>query len=448
MSINVPCCPILEDHQCCDRLDIKYRLPHRTIVEVPGATRTVIVDVTIQTRIERCPGALALGEIVYNTTLLPGEKVRLFSTDRRSRFTYDKETKTSYRHAQASEDNFYMSSIARELSDLSISEAGSSSRHAWGDWGADMDSSYGTVIFAGSAGGSIEGHYDDQSTRGFMSSLSSHAKSAHYRSEAATRTTSSISVGEVTTRTHAEGESEDHFESASRIFSNPNRCHAITFYFYRINRMQMVRFTLVAIDRTVRDPAAPTIAESRPPSPPTGVSVLPTSVLGTSADRLETEERAAQSVATKMALATGGVALGGAAVAGAVALKGAVVSPQFQLADPIPQAVRELALKQVDEQLIKAGLLTAIGGSVSDEAVKKFSWELEFCLPTPGVIVKGCLDDCDICEETLHSEIMLDLEHKKLENDLLKKQIELLEKSQEYRCCPDGHEEVAEEENP
>jgi hypothetical protein len=36
-------------------------------------------------------------------------------------------------------------------------------------------------------------------------------------------------------------------------------------------------------------------------------------------------------------------------------------------------------------------------------------------------------------------------ERKKLENELLKKQIDLLEKSQEYRCCPVNSEE---EESP
>ena len=37
---------------------------------------------------------------------------------------------------------------------------------------------------------------------------------------------------------------------------------------------------------------------------------------------------------------------------------------------------------------------------------------------------------------------VLDLERKALENELLKKQIALLEKSQEYRCCPADEEEV------
>jgi len=232
------------------------------------------------------------GDLAYTTTLLPGEKVRLFSTDRRSRFTFDKETKVSYRHAQASEDQFYMASMGREMSDLTITKQGESSSHSWGDWGADMDSQYVSIGFAGAGGGSIDGHYDDQSTKSFLQSLKSHAESAHFRSEIATRTSSSISVGEVSSRTHIESESEDHFESASRVFSNPNRCHAVTFFFYRIHREQTLKVSLVAVERRVKDPAAPTEVRSRQPLPPTGVSVMPNSVLGTASDRLEVESRA------------------------------------------------------------------------------------------------------------------------------------------------------------
>jgi hypothetical protein len=56
------------------------------------------------------------------------------------------------------------------------------------------------------------------------------------------------------------------------------------------------------------------------------------------------------------------------------------------------------------------------------------------------VLVKGCLDTCDVCEPELQKQIALELEHKDLENQLLKKQIDLLEKSQEYRCCPEESE--------
>ena len=64
------------------------------------------------------------------------------------------------------------------------------------------------------------------------------------------------------------------------------------------------------------------------------------------------------------------------------------------------------------------------------------AWEKTFSLPTPGVMVKGCLDDCNVCEPELEKQIQLELENKQLQNKLLQKQIDLLEKSQEYRCCP------------
>ncbi|MCU7856485.1 MAG: hypothetical protein KZQ79_12475, partial [Candidatus Thiodiazotropha sp. (ex Lucinoma borealis)] len=63
-------------------------------------------------------------------------------------------------------------------------------------------------------------------------------------------------------------------------------------------------------------------------------------------------------------------------------------------------------------------------------------FEFRTNLPTPGVVVKGCLDDCQTCEPALEERIKIELEHKHLQNELLKKQIDLLDKSQEYRCCP------------
>ena len=55
----------------------------------------VTVDVTLHFRLTRCSGSLAQGDLLYTTTLMPGEKVRLFSSDRHTRFSYDSETKLS-----------------------------------------------------------------------------------------------------------------------------------------------------------------------------------------------------------------------------------------------------------------------------------------------------------------------------------------------------------------
>ena len=84
-----------------------------------------------------------------------------------------------------------------------------------------------------------------------------------------------------------------------------------------------------------------------------------------------------------------------------------------------------------------------MGGDASRPAKESLGWSREMAMPTPGVLVKGCLDECDICEPELKQHMALDLVHMDLENALLKKQIELLEKSREYRCCPAADAGVA-----
>jgi hypothetical protein len=89
----------------------------------------------------------------------------------------------------------------------------------------------------------------------------------------------------------------------------------------------------------------------------------------------------------------------------------------------------------VDANLVAEGLLTP-AGAVDPKAQKIFEVTVESCIPTPGLIVKGCLDTCDVCEPELHQKIQLELKEQELKNKLLERQIELLDKAQEYRCCP------------
>src|SRR5437867_2833408 len=108
-ELTVPCCPKLETEPCCDVLDFHYRQLYHPTVATGDQRRTVTVEVIIQVRFERCSGPMVLGDLAYSTTLLPGEKVRLFTTDRRTRFTFDSATKVSYRNEQTSEEHFMMS---------------------------------------------------------------------------------------------------------------------------------------------------------------------------------------------------------------------------------------------------------------------------------------------------------------------------------------------------
>ncbi|HLQ35868.1 MAG TPA: hypothetical protein VK457_24530, partial [Chloroflexota bacterium] len=96
-----------------------------------------------------------------------------------------------------------------------------------------------------------------------------------------------------------------------------------------------------------------------------------------------------------------------------------------------------------DQQLVASGLLDQGTRQVSKQAQQEFGYERTTSLPTAGVIVKGCIDSCNVCEPELHRKTQLELDQLELQNQLLKRQIELLEKSHEYRCCPAGETESA-----
>jgi hypothetical protein len=291
--------------------------------------------------------------------------------------------------------------------------------------------------FFGGATVDVSGSYEASSTSAFLRELSQHASSSDRRAEMGTRAANSVSVGEVSTRTHTEGESADHFESASREFSNPNRCHAVTFFFYQINKTQTVRFKIVAIQRRVIDPAADTRVTNNPFVANGDVSAIPNAVLATDTNRLQVEEigRASELARLRADASGAGSTIGQTAGFATSRFVAAEVPPK------IPEAAKARALAQVDQALQKEGLLDK-QGKVTNQIVTELSFERISSLPTPGLLVKGCLDDCDICEPALDKAIELDLERKALENELLKKQIALLDKSQEYRCCPAGAEET------
>jgi hypothetical protein len=425
------CCPPLEPCDVCDYLDFTFRLPFRPAGDAAGRPN-VPVQILLRFRLSRCSGPLSLGDIAYSTTLLPGESVRLFTSDRHSRFSFDSETDLSYRQHTTSEESMYMAGMANAVSNVNVNEqAGatstfhSSAMGGGGGLGIDL----GFFSIGGSASGSS---YDSKATSQFARNLSQHADSSSRHMEVATRAASSTSIGEVSTRSHSEGSSEDQYESSSRLFTNPNRCHALTYLFYKLNKCQILRWELIGIDRIVLDPAAPTDVQLNNPPPTNGVTVIPDGILATSAKRAAVQETASTATAAE------GLNLRLFSVAAFAGVAGT---------QAVDAATRDAVLKAVDAELMREGLLTK-DGQVSKEAKAQFGWEREIALPTAGIIVKGCLDECDTCERSLEREIELDLRRKELENELLKRQIELLDKAQEYRCCPDGDENSEPESSP
>jgi hypothetical protein len=383
---KVGCCPPLHPCESCDQLDVRYRLPFRPVVQTKDGEQQLLVEVTLCFRLECCTGPLTLGDLLYSTTLLPGEKVRLLTSDRNSRFSFSSDAEYAARQFTTSEQSFFLSGMADSMSNLEELRQGQqqstfrASATSGGHY-AGLDLGFFDI-----GGYAAAASYDAGAASAFASSLSEHAQSSSRQVETSVRAAASTSVAEVASRTHAAGDSEDKYESASREFSNPNRCHALTYLFYRIDKCQKLRFKLVAIERRVDDPACPT--GIHPLSPAAGAA---------------------------------GPANGGN-------------GPAQQ---PLPAAVRAAALTQVDADLRAEGLLDG-AGNCSVETVERLSWERIVRLPTPGVMVKCCLDECDSCEPARKREIELELAARELDNRLLQRRIELLEKSQEYRCCPGG----------
>ena len=260
---------------------------------------------------------------------------------------------------------------------------------------------------------------------------------------ASVRAKSSTSVGEVERRSHAEGESEAHYEASTRMIQNPNQCRAITYIFHKINKVQKVSFSLKAISRRVVDPAAPTGAYQKiPVDIKGGIKIIPQVISADRKDRLEVENLARISALEQRQVANVQEAKmrnEDFSFSTRASTRSAVL-----VDEPIDVKLRQTALKQVDKELVDAGLLNP-EGKPSKKIIAELSWNHEEILPTPGILVRGCLDECDTCEPGLKEKIKIDLERKKLKNELLKRQIDLLEKSQKYRCCPVDQEESDED---
>src|SRR5215211_721530 len=288
------CCPDLQPSENCDVLDFHYRQLYP--VTIGDQRRPVTVEVILNVRLTRCSGPLTLGDLVYSTTLFPGEKVRLFTSDRRNRFTFDSSSQVSYRHEQSQEEHFYMSSWSDFMSDVTVRDSGRSTNTNKAHFDTHAGTSGVLESIFSSPSIDVSGNYNSSSTSEFLRELSQHASSSHRRAEMGTRAASSVSIGEVQTRTHSEGESQDHFESSSREFANPNRCHAITFFFYRINKLQRIKITLESIERRVIDPIDNTKVTNNSFISQGDVGTIPNNLLATDKGRLEVEEIGRRSV--------------------------------------------------------------------------------------------------------------------------------------------------------
>jgi hypothetical protein len=359
-TAKIPCCPPLIESNNCDVLSFVRALDYPIVYRDTRYVAQLLVRLVLK----RCTLGLTLGDPVYTTTLFPGEKVQLVTTDRRSSFTYDADTKISHRSTQMSEEQYFMTATQVLFGRMEAEQSGNVNTTDKGGWNfkGDAEANVDPWELGVDAEAKASGTYDNSTALDYLHRQSSNMRSSATQALNATRKAYSLSIGEVSTRTHIEGESQDHFESSSRAFSNHNSCHAVSYFFYRLNKKVSVSLELVSIDKSLQLPGA----------------------------------------------------------------RGSSVS--------ITVERREEVMKEIDKQLIAAGVLDA-NGEPGAKLRDQFDFTIESHLPTGGTVVKGCMDECNVCEPARREQVQL-------QNDLLRKQIELLEKSQEYRCCSGQQAEV------
>ncbi len=419
-SATIPCCPELIKDDHCDIVTFSRVLTYPTILATANK-RNVIVEVILHFKFSRCTLGLTLGDPAYSTTLLPGEKVKLSTTDRRSRFTYDSETKLSYRSEQISEDQYFMTATQKYLADASAAQSGNAESSSEGHWDfhGDAGGSINPLSLSASASTNAKGNHNASSVSDYLNQQKSHVQSSAAQAVSATHKAHTMSIGEVSSRTHIQGESEDQFEATSREFTNYNKCHAVTYIFYRLNKKQKIKFELLSIERRVQDDNAPIGGVLQPAAAKVPIALVPQDIPATAV---------LKRVPVTVSVATASGIDASSLVSSSVNLNRPAFDSNQNFGIPIDADTRAKAIKEVDTQLVAKNLIDK-DGKVAKETKLAIEFEMEFSLPTPGIIVKGCLDECNVCEPLLK-------ERMQLENDLLRKQILLLEKSQEYRCCP------------
>lgn len=397
IKVKLPCCPTL--YKCCDKqiLDFNYRV--RVPYTVSDNGNEIIYEVTLHYQLIRCFRSYSPGDIVYTTTLLPGETVKLFSNDNKTTFTIDSETKTAVRQAAFSEDSQYMYDFASAISNININDLNTSSTstsQSGSNWqaggSAGLDLGFVSIGGGGGGGGSSA---SSNSLTSVLHQMNQHSQSSSQRAQINVKASSSISIGEVQTRTHSSGESEDIYESTSRTISNPNKYHSVTFYFYRINKCFTSRYQLTDVHFRVLVPGSFNSVIPKPLKQNIGLTISPVPVLSTSTNSLNIVNNAINASNAYINQSNNDIITRRPIQ---FTTYDSPVNKDFAIS--VIQAALGTATSDVLNNLINSSDTTVPSTIIINADI----WCHDISIPTPGVTVKGCLDTCDIDENSMYTE--------------------------------------------
>jgi hypothetical protein len=332
---------------------VRREFRHLMWTDADGNLLKAPVEVVVTTRLERTAGRYLIGDLVYTLSLLPGEEVRLFTTDRRTHFSVDSETKIGYQTASTFEDQMYMSSMDSFFGQLSSQQWAHGEAGSSGSFQAHGEASGAFESFFSGPDADMNGSLNTNSFADFVGGMSAQASTAHHLSATATNTASAVSVGSVGIRSSIEGKLDTHVEMNYRSFRNPSRTRAVTFYFFQIRRAHTLRFLVDSI--TVSSP-----------------------------------ERAMWRMARSVSDGIG-------AAARNVSAKPSNLSSYNDFRAAHALVTQELANKQL---IVPQGLSYGTPELVRTQT----SFNQEFSLPTPGLFVRGGRDIVDVADPSIFRE--------------------------------------------
>jgi hypothetical protein len=133
-GMQIPCCPQLEDNNHCDVIQYKRILSYPVVVRQNDQQTTFNAEVIFHFRFTRCTKGLMLGDPVYSTTLLPGEKSawRLPIAEALSPLTVKAASATG--HNRSPEEQYYMTAMQSYLNDASAAQSGQANSSESSKW--------------------------------------------------------------------------------------------------------------------------------------------------------------------------------------------------------------------------------------------------------------------------------------------------------------------------
>lgn len=384
-----------------------------------------LVECTLRYRVERCTEGYVLSDLLHSMTLFPGEEVFLSVRSRNSIARFTENTSFSASQISRSSDRIWMETYKNLATDFSESSSDILKTSAHSEFSQTNAGGSGGVnilgiIKIGGGASHVSGDFDASSSSEFFHELNQHLQSSFHQTNQVTRDTASVSLTQINSHRDTTVETHDELEVSTRRFKNINECHTVTHYFYQIAKRQRVKIEL--IERSCR--AVNEFASSAVTMKPMEVSIASN-----------------QQVVSNAQQAEAGIKVAAVEAQPAFASINAVTRDQLLL-----QNVNRVSFAafQEAEKARKAAIAKADKIMAALPEVKTF--EQVSIIPTEALYVQSELGDCLLCEPYVVAKHELELERLKLENRKLRREIDLLDKAQEYRCCDD--EEDASEAEP